>query len=226
MTGTTPRQISLVKITQRNSCELNRDTLVAKFIMKKTVMVLGAGMSGLCAAKRALEHDFSVTVYEKADQIGGLWYYKDDDPDHVCTYEDLVTNQPRQVMEFIDFHYPFDKLYFGAKEVQDYLIAYAKKFKVDKFVQFNQQVIHVEPQPKDKAGGWVVTVKNTLTQQFETKQFDFVVIANGHYNTPRYPDIKGIELFKGEQIHSVAYRKKGPYAGKASPINYISYINR
>lgn len=181
----------------------------------KTVMVLGAGMSGLCAAKRALENDFSVTLYEKTDQIGGLWYYKEDDPDHVCTYEGLVTNQPRQVMEFPDFHYPFqDRWYFDAKEVQKYLIAYAEKFKVDKVIEFNHQVIHVEPQKDESSTGWTVVVKNCVTKEFVTKQFDFVVIANGHYTNPRYPSIKGSELFQGDQIHSIKYRKKEPYKGE------------
>lgn len=42
------------------------------------IAVIGAGTSGLCAAKHCLQHGFQVTVYEQNDTIGGIWYYTDD----------------------------------------------------------------------------------------------------------------------------------------------------
>lgn len=39
----------------------------------KDVCVIGAGASGLVAAKHALELNLSVTVYEQTDKIGGIW---------------------------------------------------------------------------------------------------------------------------------------------------------
>ena len=46
------------------------------------------------------------------------------------------------------------------------------------------------------------------------RDFDYVVICNGHYSVPRIPEVKGQELFKGEQIHSVKYRKADQFSGK------------
>lgn len=41
------------------------------------VAVIGAGTAGICAAKHALAHQCSVTVYEQAKQVGGTWVYTD-----------------------------------------------------------------------------------------------------------------------------------------------------
>lgn len=41
------------------------------------IAVIGAGPSGLCAAKHALDYKCSVTVYEQTTQIGGTWVYTD-----------------------------------------------------------------------------------------------------------------------------------------------------
>lgn len=52
----------------------------------------------------------------------------------------------------------------------------------------------------------------------KTWEFDAVVVASGHYNLPRIPDIEGLKewkhLFPDQVIHSKQYRKPGGYRGK------------
>lgn len=177
---------------------------------QKSVMVLGAGLSGLCAAKRALEKDFQVTVYEKDDQMGGLWYVNDD-LNRTCVYEGLKTNQPKPILEYSDFFFEGEDQYFCPQQMQDYLVAYAKKFGVDKVVKLRHKVEEVRPGVNGK--GWSVAVTDLEKDQTETKLFDFVMICNGHYSNPVMPDIKGKELFQGNQMHSVSYRKAEPFRG-------------
>ena len=38
------------------------------------VAVIGAGPSGIVAAKHALEAGFDVTLYEASDRVGGQWH--------------------------------------------------------------------------------------------------------------------------------------------------------
>ena len=45
-------------------------------------------------------------------------------------------------------------------------------------------------------------------------EFDHVVVANGHYNVPRVPDVAGLDRFRGEVQHSSSFRTAEPYAGK------------
>lgn len=178
---------------------------------QKTVMILGAGMAGLCAAKRALERGFKVIVYEKGDGLGGLWHCKDD-LDHVCMYEGLRSNQPRQIMQYPDYFFPQqDQWYFSAKEVHNYLINYAVEFGVDKVVQLQKEVTEIRP---GDGKNWKVTVTDLQSKVKETREFDFVAICNGHFNQPRMVAVKGQELFKGDQIHSVKFRKAKQLQGE------------
>lgn len=39
------------------------------------VAVIGSGTSGLASAKYALAEGYDVTIYEQAEELGGIWYY-------------------------------------------------------------------------------------------------------------------------------------------------------
>lgn len=41
------------------------------------IAIIGAGPSGLCCAKHALDHGHDVTVYEMNSKVGGTWVYTD-----------------------------------------------------------------------------------------------------------------------------------------------------
>lgn len=43
------------------------------------VVVIGAGISGLAAAKCLQDDGFKVTVLERSGDIGGLWTYREND---------------------------------------------------------------------------------------------------------------------------------------------------
>jgi len=57
-------------------------------------------------------------------------------------------------------------------------------------VQFLENVSKFEVRYTDMARN-----KDTI------EQFDYVVVATGHYSYPNLPDFKGIELFKGKIAH-------------------------
>lgn len=59
---------------------------------------------------------------------------------------------------------------------------------------------------------WIVTLSTGVTELF-----DLVVVANGHYHIPRYPDTPGLQdcLDDGRATHSIHYRHPLPeYTGK------------
>ncbi|KAK0586233.1 hypothetical protein LWI29_003219 [Acer saccharum] len=81
------------------------------------VAVIGAGASGIVAARELRREGHNVVVFEKDNQIGGTWVYTHRvetdpiglDPDreiiHSSLYCSLRTNLPREVMGYTD--YPF-----------------------------------------------------------------------------------------------------------------------
>lgn len=46
------------------------------------VAVIGAGACGLQAAASLIENGFQVRLFERQDQPGGNWYYRDQTPIH------------------------------------------------------------------------------------------------------------------------------------------------
>lgn len=70
--------------------------------------VIGAGVSGLCALKRALEFGCEVTGFEQTQEIGGTWIYREKEIGvnkyglnvHSSMYKGLVSDIPKEVMCF------------------------------------------------------------------------------------------------------------------------------
>lgn len=41
------------------------------------VCVIGAGASGIGSAKYSLAYGYNVTIFEQAEELGGIWWYTD-----------------------------------------------------------------------------------------------------------------------------------------------------
>ncbi|KAK3374846.1 hypothetical protein B0H63DRAFT_549154 [Podospora didyma] len=62
------------------SSPVNQDP---RFGVGRTVAVIGAGISGVCAAAHLLKHGLQVTVFERSSFAGGVWHF-----------DELVPNDP------------------------------------------------------------------------------------------------------------------------------------
>ena len=75
--------------------------------LKRRVAVIGAGVSGLAAAKCLLDEGLEPVVYEQSPQIGGLWNYDEALPDGGgVLYRALRSNTSKQTLAFSDFPLP------------------------------------------------------------------------------------------------------------------------
>jgi cation diffusion facilitator CzcD-associated flavoprotein CzcO len=158
------------------------------------IAVIGAGPSGLVAAKHALEAGFEVTVFEASDGLGGQWHAF---AAHSGVWPGMHTNTSRSMTAFSDFPAPAEHpLHPAAEQVRDYLAAYARAFGVERRIRFGCRVRDVRP-------GWTV----------DGEPFDGVVIASGRFRRPRVPGIAG--RFTGELLHSFDYPGAAPFRDRA-----------
>lgn len=73
----------------------------------KSVIVIGAGASGLASMKSCLESGFSTTCYELTECIGGLWKYRTDTPEQVAGLQkSTIINSSKEMSAFSDFPPP------------------------------------------------------------------------------------------------------------------------
>ncbi|XP_023643446.1 putative flavin-containing monooxygenase FMO GS-OX-like 10 isoform X2 [Capsella rubella] len=187
------------------------------------VAVIGAGAAGLVAARELHHKGHSVVVFERGNQIGGVWAYTPNvesdplsiDPTrpviHSSLYNSLRTIIPRECMGFTDF--PFStrpengsrdpRRHPGHREVLAYLKDFAREFKIEEMIRFETDVVRAEPAAENQKK-WRVEFRNS--GDISDEIYDAVVVCNGHYTEPRHALIPGIESWPGKQIHSHNYR--------------------
>lgn len=114
---------------------------------RRNVAVIGAGVSGLAAAKCLLEEGLEPVVYEQSSHLGGLWSYDEALPDGGgFLYRSLHTNTSKQTLAFSDFPLPATAPAFPHhSEVITYLRDYATHFRLHRAIQFNTMVESIEP---------------------------------------------------------------------------------
>ncbi|XP_058066590.1 senecionine N-oxygenase-like [Anopheles bellator] len=189
--------------------------------MQKRYCIIGAGCSGICAAKTVLDSGGHVTVYERSDQIGGTWVYTDEVgtdryglPIHTSMYQGLRTNLPKEIMGFPGYEMPpQDASYVRWDEVLQFVRDYSSHYGVTDRIQFEHLVEEVRPIPA-VTGQWNVRVRNLPQGTTQEERFDFVLVCNGHYHTPHIPSYPGRETFSGRQLHSHDYRKADVFKGQ------------
>ena len=155
--------------------------------------IVGAGSSGLAAAKNLKQHGIPFDVLEAEDDVGGNWYYgKSRSSVYRSTH--LISSKP--LTEYTDFPMPASYPDFpGHFQVWEYLRSYARAFELYPQIEFNTTVSHIE-----KADScWEITL-----DRGETRRYRGVIIANGHNCDPKYPGYPG--RFEGVTLHSADYK--------------------
>jgi dimethylaniline monooxygenase (N-oxide forming) len=157
------------------------------------VAVIGAGPSGLAAARYALEAGFDATVFEASDGLGGQWYTT---APHSGVWPGMHTNTSRALTAFSDFPAPPEHpLHPAAEQIHAYLQAYARAFGLLDRIRLRTRVEEVRP-------GWSV----------DGERFDAVVVASGRFRRPRMPAV--VAGFRGELLHTYDYPGADAFADR------------
>jgi hypothetical protein len=176
---------------------------------KPRVCVIGAGPSGIAAAKNCVQAGLGdgLVVYEKSDQVGGNWVFRDQ-PGHSSVYETTHIISSKYYSEYEDFPFPADTPdYPHHSHLRQYFQGYARHFDVLPRIRFGTEVLSAG---RDDQGRWQVRSRGADGERTET--FDHLLVANGHHWNPRWPDYPG--TFTGEYLHSHDFKKAEPFRGK------------
>lgn len=168
-----------------------------------TACIIGAGSSGVAAAKALKDKGVPFECFEKGSDLGGMWRYGNDNGAS-SAYRSLHIDTSRRNLGYSDFPIP-DHLpdFLSHWQVAEYLDAYAERFGVRPQIRFRTTVEDVSPID----GQWAVRLSTG-----ETKRFGAVLVANGHLWDPRWPAFPG--RFDGIAIHSHHYKTADPFDAK------------
>jgi dimethylaniline monooxygenase (N-oxide forming) len=172
------------------------------------VCVIGAGSSGIAAAKVLHERGIAFDAYEVSDRVGGNWVFGNANG-MSSSYRSLHINTSRERMEYSDFPMPTTYPDFPHHtQIAEYFEAYVDHFGFRDRIRFGTAVEHVG---RRDDGRWDVRISGG-----ETIAYDGVVVANGHHWDPRPPEpaFPGHDTFGGEQLHAHHYRSEEQLAGR------------
>lgn len=167
------------------------------------VVVIGAGVAGICASIRLQGAGIPHTVIEKNAEVGGTWYENHypgagvDTPNHIYSYSFAKADWTR---------------YFALRgEIQDYFVGVSHRFGIRDNIRFETSVDSVV---YDEANmDWTVRVTDG-SGSVDVLRANIVISAVGLLNVPKMPVIKGLDTFKGPCFHSARWPKDLDYKGK------------
>jgi hypothetical protein len=164
-------------------------------ISRPRTAVIGAGISGLTAGKMLNDYDVPYTTFETSDRIGGNWAFGNPNG-HSSAYRSLHIDTSKHRLSFKDFPIPDNYPAFPHhSDIKAYLDAYADTFGLLEHIEFGNGVTRAR---RNDGGGWQID-----DQAGSTREFDLLVVANGHHWDPRWAEFPG--TFTGQAIHSHDY---------------------
>lgn len=162
------------------------------------VVVIGAGMAGILAGIRLQQAGITdITLYEKADRIGGTW--RDN------TYPGLTCDTPSHHYTYSFERNPDWTRYLPpGHEIQAYFERTCLKYGIDRLIRFNQEVDRAEY----RDGRWHLHMKSGAVDAC-----DVLIAATGVLHHPHLPQIEGIERFGGAIFHTSRWDHSVPLDG-------------
>lgn len=170
----------------------------------KTYAIVGAGPSGLSAARALQKAGLAFDGYEASTGVGGLW---DIDNPRSTMYESAHLISSRTTTEFAEFPMQSDADYPGHRTLLAYFRQYAERFGLAERFHFGVRVTDLSPTDD---GGWMLRADGPDGET--ARRYDGVVLANGTLAEPNVPTFRG--EFEGEIMHTSAYKHPSQLAGR------------
>jgi cation diffusion facilitator CzcD-associated flavoprotein CzcO len=163
------------------------------------VAIIGAGFAGLCMAIRLTRAGIPFTVYEKADDIGGVW--RDN------TYPGAGCDVPSALYSYSFVTNPrWSRAFPLQAEILDYLRGCADRYRLRPRIRFGTEITGA----RYDQGIWRLTSADGAV--FTAR---VLVPAVGQLNRPKWPDLPGMADFAGTAFHSARWRHDHDPAGEA-----------
>ncbi|MGW8481577.1 flavin-containing monooxygenase [Microbacterium sp. NPDC055903] len=169
----------------------------------KKYAVIGAGPSGLAAARALQKQGIDVVGYEASHGVGGLW---DITNPRSTMYESAHLISSRTTTQFAEFPMDSDADYPSHRVLREYFQAFAEHFGLIGLFRFETRVTRLEPED----GGWRL-IAQTADEEISAF-YDGVVLANGTLAEPHVPAFPG--EFDGEVMHTSVYKDARMLEGK------------
>jgi 4-hydroxyacetophenone monooxygenase len=168
-----------------------------------TVLIIGAGLTGLLAGIKLEEAGYRYQIIEKNADIGGTWLEN--------TYPGVAVDTPSHFYSYSFELNPNWSHYIplGA-EVEEYLQRVCNKYQLRSHITFNTKVTLLAY--SDAEHLWTVTTQGP--NGIQTTQANAIINCHGVLNRWSLPKIPGLQDFKGPVMHTAGWRSDVDLKGK------------
>jgi len=167
------------------------------------VLIVGAGVSGICAAVNLKAAGVPFTVLEKNPQLGGVWQENRypgagvDTPNHLYSYSFAMHDW---------------SMYFALRnDLHGYLQHVAEQHELAPYIRCNTSVETATYDEKTQL--WQVESRDGDGNS-TTLSGNVLISANGIFNPPVKPNIDGLGDFSGPAFHTAEWRDDVSLDGK------------
>jgi 4-hydroxyacetophenone monooxygenase len=168
------------------------------------VVIIGAGMSGVCAAIRLSQAGIPFTIIEKNSAVGGSWFENFypgcgvDTPNHFYSYS-------------FDLNHEWSHFFAKRDELWAYFERATDMFGIRAHISFETEVASATYD--DANGTWDIVTRDAHGAVTHLKA-RAVISAVGVLNRPKLPEVPGREHFAGTAIHTAQWQEGLDLAGK------------
>ena len=159
------------------------------------VLVIGAGFSGIAMGAKLQEAGYDYVIIEKNDNVGGTWYEN--------TYPGIAVDTPNHFYSYSFRMEPnWDHYFARGDEIQTYIEKCYAEMGIADHVRFKQEVVSAIW--NGQTALWDVTIRGK-DGETRVEHANAVISAAGLLNIPSYPNIPGMNEFKGPLFHGARW---------------------
>jgi len=168
------------------------------------VVIVGAGVSGLCLAAKLDALGIPFTLLEKNPEVGGTWFEN--------RYPGCGVDTPNHFYSYAFAPNPDWSRYFSLRdEIEAYLEGCASAFGLRNRIRFGTTLRAARWD--DDARRWQLTVQSS-DGATQTLRCAVLVCATGHFSQPLEVHFPGADDFAGEMFHTARWPAQARLAGK------------
>ncbi len=163
-----------------------------------SALVIGAGISGICAAIKLAEAGISCTLIERNRRSGGVWLEN--------RYPGAACDVPSHLYSFSFAPFDWTRFFASGGEIHEYLEKVATDFGVVPRIRFGCEA--TQARYLESSAQWEIDVRQEDGRTGSLRA-NILISAVGAFNKPRYPDVPGIDSFVGVSAHTARWPAEG-----------------
>jgi 4-hydroxyacetophenone monooxygenase len=168
------------------------------------VVIVGAGLAGLCMGIKLREAGIPFVILEKNTEVGGTWYEN--------SYPGAGVDIPNHFYSFsFAPKHDWSRHFAKRDELWAYLDELTDRFDIREHIRFGTEVVSAEFDEARSA--WTVTTREP-DGGTATVTGNVFVPAVGQLNRPKIPNIPGLDTFKGPAFHTARWDHGQDLAGR------------